>query len=87
MPARMRTIFTPGARTKITLLTYKRRRWTGRRGGILLRFQVIEPTLSGKSIRWEAKLDRGAPRGVMAYGEAYTVADAMDAIERQAAQV
>ncbi len=86
MPARTRTIFTTHARTKITLLVYKRLRWIGHRAGIPLRFEVAPPTLSGNSIRWSAKLYPNAGEFAWEHGEASTVAEAMDAIEREAAK-
>jgi hypothetical protein len=80
---RFEEIFTPAARAKITRAVYRSGKWNGRRGQIPVRIRKAEPDLFNRDrlIVWRAEFG-----GLWINGDAGTVTEALEAIERKAAE-
>jgi hypothetical protein len=81
---RFAEIFTPAARGKITRAVYKAGKWSGRRGSIPVRIRKSEPNLinAGRLIAWRAQI-----QGNWFAGDASTVVEALEAIEKKSAEL
>ncbi len=79
---RFAEIFTPAARGKITRAVYRTGKWNGRRGRIPVRITRKQADLfSANAIAWRAQL-----HGEWCNGDAGTVVEALEAIEKKAAE-
>jgi hypothetical protein len=76
---RARYIFTPRAKSTITLKLFKNGRWAGSRVGIRIRLRLM-PLNFDKRIGWEARI-----KGRKQFGLTSTVTEALEAIEKAAA--